>query len=383
MTDRVVVLGPGLHEVGGMAKRTRLLAEGLADRGWFVFHLGRTASGRTFSVRRRERIVSIEFPGFDLPWLGAVVYLLLATPLAVFLSVTSRCLLTIQLKSPATVAGIASLLTTRPFVCMTTTSGDLSEIAYISGGRTSPIRRRLLSRASLFITQTSQGRDEILASDLASCGVIVLPTPVEQIDAPPALAGTPTALFSGRFSEEKDLPRLLEAWRGVVQSVPDAQLTLLGTGGGFRSVEDLIRHQVVEDPVLRRSVRFAGWVRDVGLHLVDSDLYVFPSRSEGMSNSLLEACAYGRVVVASDIEANVSVLGREYPLFFRTGDTTSLQEAVLRAFGDPQLREEARRKALSSASRASAASVVRRLDRVLRDVAHRTPDQHSDRDRGS
>jgi len=63
-------------------------------------------------------------------------------------------------------------------------------------------------------------------------------------------------------------------------------------------------------------------------------VFVLPSRSEGMSNALLEACAWGRVVVASDIPSNRAVLGDGYPLLFPPGDAEALAECLARAL-DP------------------------------------------------
>ncbi len=89
-----------------------------------------------------------------------------------------------------------------------------------------------------------------------------------------------------------------------------------------------MRHRVSDDPVLPHSVTFTGWVADVAPLLAGSDVYVLPSLAEDMSNSLLEACAWGRVVVASDIASNRAVLGNDEPLLFIAGDTLSLVEAL-------------------------------------------------------
>ena len=97
----------------------------------------------------------------------------------------------------------------------------------------------------------------------------------------------------------------------------------MGAGGEYRSVEDELRAMIAADEALRRTVDLPGWVADVGEFLRQADVYVFPSLSEGMSNALLQACAWHRVVVASDIEANRAILGEDYPLLFRAGDWVS------------------------------------------------------------
>jgi len=59
---------------------------------------------------------------------------------------------------------------------------------------------------------------------------------------------------------------------------------------------------------LSHRVRLLGKRRDVGHILAGSDIFIFPSRAEGMSNALLEALAAGLPVVASNISANKAVI---------------------------------------------------------------------------
>jgi glycosyltransferase involved in cell wall biosynthesis len=123
---------------------------------------------------------------------------------------------------------------------------------------------------------------------------------------------------------------------------------------------------VSECPILRQSVSFTGWVDDVAPFLREADVYAFPSRTEGMSNALLEACALRRVVVASDIPANRAVLGEGYPLLFRAGSGVDLGSALERALDDGRARSDAvahidRRLPLFSVN-----SVLDRLEALLR-----------------
>ena len=112
-------------------------------------------------------------------------------------------------------------------------------------------------------------------------------------------------------------------------------------------------------------VTFTGWVRNVGQHLQAADVYVFPSLEEGMSNALLEACAWRRVIVASDIAANRAVLGDEFPLLFRAGDTADLASSLRRAFLNAPLRLEAQRQVETRIQESSIDAVVNRLEELL------------------
>jgi glycosyltransferase involved in cell wall biosynthesis len=201
------------------------------------------------------------------------------------------------------------------------------------------VHRQNLRRADFLIGQTDAAADELQAfAPPGRIRVIHNPLPTAE---PATLSGRPNAVFTGRLAKQKDLGVLLEAWRSVVARIPAARLSLVGSGGAYGSVESELRDAVHVNEWLRASVTFSGWVADVRPWLAAADVYVLPSRSEGLSNALLEACAWQRIVVASDIASNREVLGDDYPLLFRTGDARDLAAALLRAFEDDDVRAAA------------------------------------------
>lgn len=229
----------------------------------------------------------------------------------------------------------------------------------VSGG----IRRRLLMRAAVIAGQTELAAAELTVA-FNGAPTRVVPNPVIGVDAPP-LSGLQRVSFAGRLSEEKDLVRLLRAWETVATERPDASLVLIGAGGAFRSCEADLRAQVARSAVLRSSVRFTGWLADPSSEVLAADVFVFPSLSEGMSNSLLEACAAGRVVVASDIAANRAVLGDDYPLLFAAGEEAGMVRKLSAALDDEPLRARARELVLKRAQMFAPDKVAEHLERLL------------------
>ncbi len=304
---QALLLTPGVTEAGGAAVRSRLIAETLHERGWRVVILARSSTLKRFRLERRERWLVIEVPNPGVRWRGAVLYAALCAIAGPYFALRSNALLAVQLSAPAVVAAILGRITGRPFVVMSTNSGTLSDVRELVNAAPVGLRTVLVRRAACFVSQTPEGAAEFQA--LAPPERIrVIPNPVLEV-TPPPLPRRPTALFSGRFAREKDLPTLLAAWRTVSSELGEARLILVGSGGDFRSVEDELRQLVDKDPVLDRSVEFTGWVEDVGAYLAMADVYVTPTTAEGMSNSLLEACAWRRVVIATNIPANIAVLG--------------------------------------------------------------------------
>src|SRR5262249_1804084 len=191
-----------------------------------------------------------------------------------------------------------------------------------------------------------------VAALLPASRIEVLGNPVVvPVEAPP-LNNRPTAAYAGRLSSEKNLSMLLDAWLRVKTEIPAAHLTLFGEGGDFRSVEADLRRKVESNPVLDEAVSMPGGGDDSASAIAGHDWFVLPSREEGMSNALLEACALGRVIVASDIPSNRSVLGDEYPFLFPQSDENGLSSALLDALDahDEQrnrARELARERAVA------------------------------------
>jgi glycosyltransferase involved in cell wall biosynthesis len=74
-------------------------------------------------------------------------------------------------------------------------------------------------------------------------------------------------------------------------------------------------------------VRFLGQRQDVARFYAGADVFVLPSRREGMSYSLLEAMSFGAVPVVSDAPGNVEAVG-EAGLIVPPGDADALSRAL-------------------------------------------------------
>jgi glycosyltransferase involved in cell wall biosynthesis len=295
----------------------------------------------------------VEVPGFgNRP--GVLLYLAVGGVLGLALG-RRASFLSMQLASQTLIGGLCARLWRRPFVALCTTSGEISEVDEALRSPLRILHRQNLRRADFLVGQSSEAANELKAFAPAA-RIAVVHNPLPSVNGA-ALGGRPNAVFTGRLSRHKDLGVLLEAWRTVAERIPSARLWLVGSGGAYGSVESELRKAVKAHESLRASVTFTGWVEDVKPWLAGADVYVFPSRSEGLSNALLEACAWRRIVVASDIASNREVLGEDYPLLFETGNASRLAAALIRAFEDDQVRN------------AAVAAIVRRVDELSRTPA--------------
>lgn len=365
MARKAVIFTPALSEGGGAAKHTRTIACGLADRGWEVTVIARDSEGRRLTRSWLGKVRLIEVPGFGRR-LGAIAFLALAIPLglargrqAVFVS--------LELASQGLAAAICATLTGRRYVGFNFSSGRRGEIEHFRASRSWPLRRALLRRATYLVGQTPAAAEELRVI-LDEERLAVVPTPVEEADAAP-LSGEPRALFTGRLTGQKGLEGLIDAWDLVLERVPEARLTIAGSAEGPGSlwppVEEELKSRVAASQRLRNSVAFTGWVADVTGLLASHDVYVLPSRSEGMSNALLEAGAHQRVIAASDLAANRAVLGEGYPLLFPVDDATTMAERLVAALTDERARADAVERVRSRMPAFYADGVLDRIEELL------------------
>jgi glycosyltransferase involved in cell wall biosynthesis len=143
----------------------------------------------------------------------------------------------------------------------------------------------------------------------------------------------PLIITVARFSAQKDYPRLIEAAALVSRSIPLSSFVFVGDGPDRAEMEALVRRCR-----LVGKIRFVGERDDVPDLLIASDLFVLPSRFEGLPLAVLEAMALGLPVVATRIGGNSEALGADYPWLVAPEDATALARTITQAIGDPVMR---------------------------------------------
>jgi len=161
----------------------------------------------------------------------------------------------------------------------------------------------------------------------------------EAVSAPtnPTVIGVVCAL-----RPEKGLPQLLEGFARVRTSYPEARLLVVGSGPMLAELE--ARANALQ---LGGDCRFQSAAQNVAQWLRVMDIFVLPSLSEALSNSLMEAMACGCCAIASDTGGNPELVrDGETGLLFPVGDTTALAACMDRLLAN---RAERRRLAANGA----------------------------------
>jgi glycosyltransferase involved in cell wall biosynthesis len=109
-------------------------------------------------------------------------------------------------------------------------------------------------------------------------------------------------MYSGRLARKKGLEMLLRVWRRIQDNdAASAHLVLVGSGQECTmSCEDDLR-EFVSRQHLSASVTFAGRVECVQDYLKAADCFVFPSETEALGLSLVEAMACGVPAIATRV----------------------------------------------------------------------------------
>ncbi len=145
----------------------------------------------------------------------------------------------------------------------------------------------------------------------------------------------PVVLTIGRLNVMKGHRYLLDAVPDLVRRFPDLAVVVLGRG----HLEAQLREQAVALGV-ERAVHLPGHRTDARLLLDAADVFVLPSRHEGMPLVLLEAMDAGLPVVSTRVigSEEVVVHGGTGTLV-RPRDPSALAQALGELLADPQLRQ--------------------------------------------
>lgn len=163
----------------------------------------------------------------------------------------------------------------------------------------------------------------------------------------------------GRFNEQKNHGGLLRAFQRIHARIPQCRLDLLGDGELLEPTKALARELGIFD-----SVRFLGSQTNVYPYLQQSDLFLLPSRYEGMPMTLIEAMGTGVPSVASAVGGVPDMIEDGESGLLTTCDPEDVAQAVLRLLEDQMLREKLGRNALRESGRFSARHMAKQYVRV-------------------
>jgi glycosyltransferase involved in cell wall biosynthesis len=341
--------------VGGAEKQAHQLSLKLCEKGWTV---------RVLTARLRKdwppaesiippsgtdgkKVEIIRFPIPGVRFGGSLAFLIYL----VFYLLSRRSeheIIHVYIAhySAFVVAPLGKLLGKRTF-CTVQSGGATGEVALIQRMIAPKLFFRILRMFDKIIAVSHDVRAELLEQGIPPDKVVVIPNSVDvghfspgessrgEIDSGLESAQRPVILFVGRLVYEKGLDVLLKAFRLLSEGCGEMplQLHLVGDGPLRSELQHMADGLGIADDVC-----FAGNKDNVRDYMRRAQVFVLPSRSEGMPLALLEAAACGLPLIATPVSGSVEVIEDGVNgLLVPPEDPPRLAQALLKVLQDRAL----------------------------------------------
>ena len=177
--------------------------------------------------------------------------------------------------------------------------------------------------------------------------------------------GSPRRLmFAGRFNEQKNLGFLLD----VLEAVSDRpwRMNILGNGPLLEQVKQKIR-----DKGLSARVTLHGWVDPsvVEKTMLDSDIFILPSSSEGLPVAGIMALGSGTAILGSRVGGITDIVMEGVNGFLcEPGDINSFEKALREMVDSDDLLIEMKRRSRVLASKFDIEHVAASYEKLFEEV---------------
>lgn len=153
----------------------------------------------------------------------------------------------------------------------------------------------------------------------------------------PEPSGPVTAAFVGRLLDDKGVSTLVAAQKILARRRRPIRLLIAGEADPANPAS--IPAEEIEKWSHSAGLELLGQVDDIGEVWRGAHIAVLPSRREGLPKSLLEAAAYGRPIVATDVPGCREIARQDHnALLVPTDDPAALADALDRLAQDADLR---------------------------------------------
>ena len=199
------------------------------------------------------------------------------------------------------------------------------------------LRRQVYPSTHYLVVQNQQVRaffQPMLGDKVQLIPNPVLP-PVLETGETPFLPARPLVMSAGRLAREKGYDLLIRAFAQVHDYYPDWHLLILGEGNQRAELEKLVAAFGLGGTVL-----LPGGVKNPYDYYRKADLFVLPSRYEGLPNALCEAMVCGLPVIAANCSAGVSEVVEDgvNGVLVSPEDIDGLSVALESLMADPERR---------------------------------------------
>lgn len=220
--------------------------------------------------------------------------------------------------------------------------------AGLEGRRFAGLRRALNRQFDLFLAVSGEIEDELRSDGMAPDRIVRLPFFVNQAEFKPiddaGRAAVRRQLWTGwpdeavvivalnRLEERKGMHVLVDAVARLGPELP-WRLAIAGEGAERSRLERAIKESGLGD-----RIRLLGTVKDRPRLLNAADVFVLPSRYEGLPNGVLEALSSGVAVAVSRIPGITDIVDDRHAVMAPPDDADGWASALKRLIASPATR---------------------------------------------
>lgn len=229
------------------------------------------------------------------------------------------------------------------------------------------IRKRLYPKADGCVFQTKQAQEYY--KDILKCKSEVIRNPLNPDFRVKSFTGTRTKriVTMGRLSVEKNQKLLIDAFAQIADKYPEYKLEIYG-GGPLRNE---LQCQI-EELHLKDRAFLMGRKDNVQQYILDAEIFVLPSNSEGMPNALLESMALGLACISTDCPIGGSAViidDEKNGLLVPMNDVNQMAKSIERLIVDTDFASQLRIEAVRVLDDFDTENVCRSWEIYLKSVA--------------
>ena len=201
----------------------------------------------------------------------------------------------------------------------------------------------MAKKASRIIAVSTTVEEELMAAAVNPVKLSRIPNGVDVVRFRPGadkgrlretlqLPDKKTIVYTGRLSIEKGVDFLVRSFLKVERN-GEYQLIIIGEGPEKEHIVHLLDNVHRGKPVL-----LLNSIDDVAGYLHAADLFILPSRFEGLSNSLLEAMACALPVISARVGGSTDIIEHgSNGLLVDVDNVEQMLDAIAYVFDDPRL----------------------------------------------
>lgn len=142
-----------------------------------------------------------------------------------------------------------------------------------------------------------------------------------------------TILFLARINKDKGIYEAIDTYAILKQEYPDLKFIVCGDGPILQDIKNYVTQNQI------KNVEFRGNVTGKKLQMAyaESDIYILPTEQEGMATTILEAMAFGLVIISRPVGGIVDFWKDNMGYLLTSKDPNEYAKAIKSIIDNPKL----------------------------------------------